>query len=73
VLAVGAASAAIGAVLFGGSGIAAAVGAGTRDPAVAAALAISVGLAGGGAVPLAYAALLVLCLGVGKLLVARKA
>jgi hypothetical protein len=73
VLAVGAASAAIGALLFGGSGIAAAVGAGTRDPAVAAALAISVGLAGGGAVPLAYAALLVLCLGVGKLLVARKA
>ena len=71
-LVVGAASAAIGAVLFGGSGVAAAIGAGTRDPAVAAALAMSVGLAGGGAVPLAYAALLVLGLGVGKLLVSRQ-
>jgi hypothetical protein len=71
-LVVGAASAAIGAVLFGGSGVAAAIGAGTRDPAFAAALAMSVGLAGGGAVPLAYAALLLLGLGVGKLLVSRQ-
>ena len=71
-LVVGAASAAIGAVLFGGSGAAAAIGAGTRDPAFAAALAMSAGLAGGGAVPLAYAALLLLGLGVGKLLVSRQ-
>jgi hypothetical protein len=72
VLVVGAASAAIGAVVFGGSGLAAALGAGTRDPAVAAALAVSSGLAGGGAVPLAYATLLVLALGAGKLLVSRQ-
>jgi hypothetical protein len=73
VLIVGAASAAIGAALFGGDGLAAAIGAGARDPAVAAALAISSGLAGGAALTLAYAALLVLSLGVGKLLVARQA
>jgi len=73
VLFVGAASAAIGALLFGGDGLAAAIGAGTRDPAVAAGLVIGSGLAGGAAVPLAYAALLALCLGVGKLLVARQA
>jgi hypothetical protein len=72
VLLVGTATAAIGATLFGGSGLAAAIGAGTRDPAVAAALAISAGLAGAGAVPLAYAALLALSVGVGKLLVARQ-
>jgi hypothetical protein len=72
VLVVGAASAAIGAVVFGGSGLAAALGAGTRDPAVAAALAVSSGLAGGGAVALAYATLLVLALGAGKLLVSRQ-
>jgi len=73
VLLVGTAAAAIGAMLFGGKGLAAAIGAGTRDPAVAAALAMSAGLAGAGAVPLAYAALLALSLGVGKLLVARQA
>jgi hypothetical protein len=73
VLLVGTASAAIGAVLFGGNGIAAAIGAGTRDPAVAGALAITAGLAGGAAVPLAYASLLALSLGAGKLLVARQA
>jgi len=73
VLFVGTASAAIGALLFGGDGLAAAIGAGTRDPAVAAGLVIGSGLAGGAAVPLAYAALLALCLGVGKLLVARQA
>jgi len=72
-LLVGTVSAAIGAILFGGDGIAAAVGAGTRDPAITAAFAISAGLAGGAAVPLAYAALLVLSLGVGKLLIARQA
>ena len=72
-LLVGTASAAIGALLFGGDGLAAAIGAGTRDPAVAAGLAIGSGLAGGAAVPLAYAALLALSLGVGKLLVARQA
>lgn len=73
VLLVGTASAAIGALLFGGDGVAAAIGAGTRDPAVAAGLVIGSGLAGGAAVPLAYAALLALSLGVGKLLVARQA
>jgi hypothetical protein len=73
VLLVGWVSAAIGAILFGGNGIAAAIGAGTRDPAVAAGLAIVLGLAGAAAVPLAYAALLALSLGVGKLVVARQA
>jgi hypothetical protein len=73
VLFVGAIIAAIGAMLFGGNALAAAIGAGTRDPAVATALAISAGLAGAGAVPLAYAGLLALGLGVGKLLVARQA
>ena len=73
VLLVGVLTAASGAILFGGNGIAAAIGAGTRDPAVAAALAISAGLAGAGSVPLAYAALLALSLGVGKLLVSRQA
>ena len=73
VLLVGVLTAASGAILFGGNGIAAAIGAGTRDPAVAAALAMSAGLAGAGSVPLAYAALLALSLVVGKLLVARQA
>lgn len=73
VLLVGWVSSAIAAMLFGGNGIAAAIGAGTRDPAVAAGLAIAVGLAGAAAVPLAYAALLALSLGVGKLVVARQA
>jgi hypothetical protein len=73
VLLVGTVSAAIGAALFGGNGLAAAIGGGMRDPVVAAALAIASGLAGAAAVPLAYAALLVLSLGVGKLLVARQA
>ena len=73
VLLVGALSAAIGALLFRGDGIAAAIGAGMRDPAVAAALAISAGLAGAAAVPVAYAALVALSLGVGKLVVARQA
>ena len=73
VLLVGVLTAASGAILFGGNGIAAAIGAGTRDPAVAAALAMSAGLAGAGSVPLAYAELLALSLGVGKLLVARQA
>ena len=73
VLVVGATTAAIGAVLFGGNWLAAAIGAGTRDPAVAAGLAIASGLAGGAAVALAYAALLALGVGVGKLLVARQA
>ena len=71
-LLVGAATAAIGAALFGGDAMAAALGAGTRDPAVAAGLAIASGLAGGAAVALAYAALLALGLGAGKLLVARQ-
>jgi hypothetical protein len=71
VLVVGTLSAAIGAMLFRGDGLAAAIGAGLRDPAVAAGLAIVSGLAGA-AVPLAYAALVALCLGVGKVLVARQ-
>jgi hypothetical protein len=73
VLLVGWASSAIGAILFGGDGIAAAIGAGTRDPAVAVGFALTVGLAGAAAVPLAYAALLALSLGVGKLVIARQA
>jgi len=73
VLLVGTLSAAIGALLFRGDGIAAAIGAGMRDPAVAAGLAIVSGLAGAAAVPLAYAALVALSLGVGKLVVARQA
>ena len=72
-LVAGVASSAIGAILFGGDGVAAALGAGTRDPAVTAAFAISAGLAGAGAIPLAYAALLALSLGVGKLLITRQA
>ena len=72
-LVVGTVAAAIGAMLFRGDGLAAAMGAGLRDPAVAAGLAITSGLAGAAAVPLAYAALLALSLGVGKLLVARQA
>jgi len=73
VLFVGATIAAIGAMLFGGDALAAAIGAGTRDPAVAAAIAISLGLAGAAAVPLAYAGLVALGLGVGKLVFARQA
>jgi hypothetical protein len=72
VLAVGGVSAAIGAMAFGGDGRAAAIGAGTRDPAVAAALTIASGLVGGAAVAIAYAALLALGLGVARLLVARQ-
>lgn len=70
---VGTVAAAIGAMVFRGDGLAAAIGAGLRDPAVAIGLAIGSGLAGGAAVPLAYAALVALGLGVGKLLVARQA
>jgi hypothetical protein len=73
ILLVGWVSSGVGAILFGGDGIAAAIGAGTRDPAVAAGFAIALGLAGAAAVPLAYAALLALSLGVGKLVVARQA
>jgi hypothetical protein len=73
VLLAGTASAAIGAILFRGDGVAAAIGAGLRDPAVTAGLAIGAGLAGGAAVPLAYAALLALSLGVGRFLVSRQA
>ena len=73
VLLVGTVSAAFGSMLFRGDGLAAAMGAGLRDPAVAAGLAITSGLAGAAAVPLAYAALLALGLGVVKLLVARQA
>jgi hypothetical protein len=72
VLLVGAVSGAVGAILFGGDGLAAAIGAGARDPAVAAGLAIASGLAGAAAVPLAYAALLALSLGVAKVVVARQ-
>ena len=72
-LAIGTAAAALGARAFGGDPVAAAIGAGLRDPGVAAGFAIGAGLAGAGEVPLAYAALAVLSLGVGKLLVARQA
>ena len=73
VLLVGTVSAASGAILFRGDGVAAAIGAGTRDPAVAAGIAIVAGLAGGAAVAVAYAALLALSLGIWKLFVARQA
>ena len=72
VLLVGWVFSAIAAILFGGDGVAAALGAGTRDPAVAAGLAITMGLAGGAAVPLAYATLLALSLALGKLVVTRQ-
>ena len=73
VLAGGALSAAVGAWAFGGDPLAAAIGGGTRDPSVAAAVAMLVGLAGGGTVPLAYAALLGLAAALGKLVVRREA
>src|SRR5207249_2832491 len=56
-------------LLFGGDPLAAVVGSGTRDPAVAAGLAVGAGLVGGGTVALAYAVWLALATGVGKLLV----
>jgi len=71
-LVAGALGAAIGARAFGGDPLAAAIGGGTRDPSVAAAVAMLVGLAGGGAVPLAYAALLALATALGKLVVRRQ-
>ena len=72
-LAVGALSAAFAARLLGGNPLAAAIGGGTRDPAVAGALLLAGG-ADAGAVPLAYAALLagaVLAAGVLRKLVIR--
>jgi hypothetical protein len=68
-LAIGPLSAAGAARLFGGDPVAAAIGSGTRDPAVAAGLTVGTGLVGGGAVAFAYAVLLGLAVGVGKLLV----
>jgi hypothetical protein len=73
VLLVGVLAAAVTARLFGGDPVAAAIGAGLRDPAVAAGLAISAGLAGAGEVPIAYVALLLLALAFRKLLVPRQA
>jgi hypothetical protein len=72
VLVIGALSAAIGAVAFRGDPLAAAIGGGSRDPAVAAALVIGSGFAGAGSVPLAYAALLALATALGKLVVRRQ-
>ena len=72
VLVAGTLSAAIGAWVFGGDPLAAAIGGGTRDPSVAAGVAMLVGLAGGAAVPLAYAALLALATALGKLVVPRQ-
>ena len=72
-LAVGALSAAFAARLLGGNPLAAAIGGGTRDPAVAGALLLGGG-ADASAVPLAYAALLagaVLAAGVLRKLVIR--
>jgi hypothetical protein len=68
-LVIGPLSAAGAARLLGGDPLAAAIGSGTRDPAVAAGLAVGTGLVGGGAVAFAYAVLLALAVGVGKLLV----
>jgi hypothetical protein len=72
-LALGTVSGALGARLFGGDPLAAAIGGGSRDFAVAAAVAMSAGLAGGGAVPLAYAALVLLATALLKVLVRRQA
>jgi hypothetical protein len=72
-LALGALSGALGARVFGGDPLPAAIGGGSRDFAVAAAVAMAAGLAGGGAVPLAYAALLVLATALLKVLVRRQA
>jgi len=72
VLVIGALSAVVGAAAFRGDPLAAAIGGGSRDPAVAAALAIGSGLAGAGSVPLAYAALLGLAAALGKLVVRRQ-
>jgi hypothetical protein len=71
-LGIGTVAAALGARAFGGDPVAAAIGAGLRDPAVAAGLAIGAGLAGAGDVPLAYAVVVALGLGVVRLLVARQ-
>ncbi len=68
-LVIGPLSAAAAARIFGGDPLAAVVGSGTRDPAVAAGLAVGAGLVGGGTVALAYAVWLALATGVGKLLV----
>jgi hypothetical protein len=73
VLVIGTITAAVGARLFGGDPLAAAIGGGMRDPAVAAGLVIGAGLAGGSSLPVAYAALAVLALALGKLLIRRKA
>jgi len=71
-LVAGALSAAIGAWVFGGDPLPAAIGGGTRDFGVAAAVAMLVGLAGGGAMPLAYAGLLGLATALGKFVVRRQ-
>src|SRR5207245_6964619 len=68
-LAIGPLTAAAAARIFGGDPLAAAVGSGTRDPAVAAGLAVGAGLVGGGTMAFAYAVWLALATGVGKLLV----
>jgi hypothetical protein len=72
VLVIGALSAAIGALAFRGDPLAAAIGGGSRDPAVAAGLVIGSGLAGAGSVPLAYALLLALATALGKFVVRRQ-
>ncbi|HEV8470589.1 MAG TPA: hypothetical protein VGR46_13365 [Candidatus Limnocylindria bacterium] len=72
VLVIGALSAAIGAAAFRGDPLVAAIGGGSRDPAVAAALAITSGLAGAGSVPFAYAVLIGLAVAFGKLVVRRQ-
>jgi hypothetical protein len=71
VLVLGGAVAAIAAALFRGDPVAAALGAGSRDPAVAIGLAVASGLAGAAAVPLVYAAALLLALGLRRLVSGR--
>jgi hypothetical protein len=72
-LLIGPVSAAAAARIFGGDPLSSAIGAGTRDPAIAAGIAVGTGMVGGAAVALAYAVLLVLAVALGKLLVRGQA
>ena len=72
-LVIGSLSAAAAARIFGGGALSSAIGAGTRDPAIAAGIAVGTGMVGGAAVALVYAVLLVLAVALGKLLVRGQA
>jgi hypothetical protein len=68
-LAIGTIAAAAAARAFGGDPLAAALGAGARDPAVAAGIVVGSGIVGGGEITLAYAVMLALALILRKLAV----